>query len=602
MSDKTNSNLPDPFDEEALLRRLNSWPRSFFIAFAARMALLALPGLGTLKAKDLKVSWVPSHTLSSFRASWASWFAAKSPSEEASAAAFAAYAATASGPEIASRVGGEVLSSFAAASSSGRAAADAASNIRWPEDVQAAAAAARNAGATGVSAAEKEEIRTQIIAAMKGLQTAEGRDDSVAWFLERPIWIDRTLPQVFAERWANLRRILPRDQNWDVWLDWAEARFRGEQDWPTAVYNELAQWREEWDRDPARVNADIKALLVKHKSEDPGPRGPGAKLEFDGQEIVFAKSNAFPERDLRPVELHARCRELVNALLTDNQPFPPGLQAGLEKLKAVLNAELAEVPPIELFIAAAAVLAKADAASIRQPNELSDRAVENLLGLGLLLDPLMAFVLGDIDDARKKLKELRLEQETVRAIAEDSPRVLEIFQNLPVISAKVTASFGQSAQIAVTAEGHTEALWAAGGFLFQVKELAWVTNENLTKTAEMGAKPLLAKNADITRKIMSPEYRQQLKANLDTAIDKSSEPDKLAGHIEFGVRGGITSLGVALTWLSINYPLFMLAVPPLLMALISRKLEKVGEEAKRANQPSPAAEVAQKPNPPEQKK
>lgn len=593
MNDTTIPKPPDPFDQVALASWLEDKPRELVVVFAVRTAIMALVGIASLRSYGNELRRNQSLVLNIFRGLALSFSFAKNPTSVTQDALKVVLSADVlHGPHSLSSGLFHALQAANAtiavdllenenelAMSAARAAVQANSSHRI---FRSNSGPEFDKGEDFASSLVEYEIQLFVLMYSSGLRRFD--------YLKPPVWrpsSDGTLQTDLQLQLYDLRAALS-DLNggWEIWADWAEARFRGWDDWPKGVYDTLVEWRDEWDRDPAKVNADIKALLEKYETDELGPRGPGAKLEYNGREVVFARSNALPKGEPRVEGLYGRCRELVNALITDNNPFPPSLEAGLQKLKTVLDTELADVPPIELFIAASAVLSKADAASIRLLNELSDRAVENLLELGRLLDPMMAFVLGDIEDARKKLRELRLEQETIRSLAHSAPRVLEIFQNLPVISAKVNASFIQSANVAATAIGQTESLWATGGILFQVKELAWVTNEHLVKDEDR--KPLPPKNVDILRKLMSPEFQQRLKSNLNEAIDKSSDADKLSGHIDFGVRGGIASLGFALTWLSINYPLFMLAVPPLLMAMISRKLEKITkDERDKATSPGP---------------
>jgi hypothetical protein len=86
------------------------------------------------------------------------------------------------------------------------------------------------------------------------------------------------MPEPIAGNWASLRKLLSGPGDWDVWLDWAEARFRGGPDWPKPVYDELTTWRKEWDRDPALVNADIKALMTKHAVILPPEQSDGVQF------------------------------------------------------------------------------------------------------------------------------------------------------------------------------------------------------------------------------------------------------------------------------------------------------------------------------------
>jgi hypothetical protein len=169
-------------------------------------------------------------------------------------------------------------------------------------------------------------IRTQIKQAMDDLVSAANRSDGLEWYVMQPAWINGQFPY---ENWANLSRGLSQDQDWPIWIKWAEARFQGRSDWPKDVYDQLTEWAinddgAKWDRPPAEVNADIKRLLAAHQAKPSrqdivDAASPSARLTPEGRldlvpNSTFDKPEASANLASLPFMQLAICRALRDAL------------------------------------------------------------------------------------------------------------------------------------------------------------------------------------------------------------------------------------------------------------------------------------------------
>jgi hypothetical protein len=64
-----------------------------------------------------------------------------------------------------------------------------------------------------------------------------------------------------SDAWARLRATLPKDEDWDVWIDWYEERLRGGsrgEDYEL-IFASVPQ--EDWDKGPAAINGWIREHL-----------------------------------------------------------------------------------------------------------------------------------------------------------------------------------------------------------------------------------------------------------------------------------------------------------------------------------------------------
>jgi hypothetical protein len=170
--------------------------------------------------------------------------------------------------------------------SAGRSAAFRTSTRYYPQsrDNEAARAAAEAAayaaraslsevgvpGAAQAAFAADYASRTQapdIYAATSADANFLRNETSARHLAEQPLWPRGETPAWVASSWRLLRDLLPKDQDWDVWLDWYDARLKGG---PVPEAIELVYATvppEKWDEGPAAANAWIKEQLQLLREE-----------------------------------------------------------------------------------------------------------------------------------------------------------------------------------------------------------------------------------------------------------------------------------------------------------------------------------------------
>jgi hypothetical protein len=122
-------------------------------------------------------------------------------------------------------------------------------------------AAAYAAAAAAADPAVREEIRSDVSA----LQTLGARK-----LAELPLW-RQSLPDWWKRDWRILEAALPRDEDWDVWIEWHRERLIGGKAYEL-VFATAPQ--EVWDRGPAAANAWIKAHLPQDSGAPSLPDSP----------------------------------------------------------------------------------------------------------------------------------------------------------------------------------------------------------------------------------------------------------------------------------------------------------------------------------------
>ena len=115
------------------------------------------------------------------------------------------------------------------------------------------AADAAAADAAADAAAAWDEVRADILAFQKLGASA---------LADAPLW-SRGSPQWAKDAWAELQSALPRDEDWEVWVDWYEERLRGVSGGEAHDFVFATVPQEEWVKGPAAANAWIKAQLQR---------------------------------------------------------------------------------------------------------------------------------------------------------------------------------------------------------------------------------------------------------------------------------------------------------------------------------------------------
>ena len=218
---------------------LQSQPREVLTLLASRAALRVLPFAQMGKCEDYRGRLV----LPLFCAGSVAWSAAKYPALETDLAARAAdaLAATFSNPAMAARLrpffSPEIFFSHRLANAS-EDSSRAALFLAMSGKADAAAAIQRDAAA---------KASGKLVPDILGCKL---------WPGARPRWI--------AQLWKELKQdLLAAQEDWDVWIDWYEARLQGKayyEERETAILRIAA---ENWEQGPGLVNRKIKGSIVR---------------------------------------------------------------------------------------------------------------------------------------------------------------------------------------------------------------------------------------------------------------------------------------------------------------------------------------------------
>jgi hypothetical protein len=239
-------------DEESLRAWLVKQSREIAVAIAGRAALRIAPLVASAGHVDTKL--IARLTSAVFRATALARADVQAGYATANTAANA-YAANAAADV---QAGYAVAAATATAAAYAASAANAAANVdaAYPAAAaaaHAAAAADADADANAAAAVVWQAVRSDAAAAL-----TMGAQDLV----DLPLWSDG-LPDWANVRWSRLAIDLPRDEDWDVWIEWYENRLRGGSHSEDCELVFASVPQEEWDKGPAAANAWIKAHLPK---------------------------------------------------------------------------------------------------------------------------------------------------------------------------------------------------------------------------------------------------------------------------------------------------------------------------------------------------
>ncbi|MBD8876495.1 hypothetical protein [Roseibium polysiphoniae] len=130
------------------------------------------------------------------------------------------------------------------------AAAAAVNATRFAATAFAATAAANSADANALLS-DREHIET-------------GR--SVASLAAKPLWHSEPIPEELGILWKRLRtQLLARNEGWDVWTDWYEARLQGSPANPDLEVARVTLPEDLWEQGPVAVNARIRELIEEYE-------------------------------------------------------------------------------------------------------------------------------------------------------------------------------------------------------------------------------------------------------------------------------------------------------------------------------------------------
>ena len=255
LADRRRGTKPEINDQEPLEDLLKGQSPGGAAAIAARTALRVAPLMfrDARKARSAKeVSAFLVLTSATFRASALARVAVKYPTRAnmlnaaALVAAARAAAAAAADAAAADAVGWAILTSASALA----AAADAAPSAIPLAAYDGASFPAVYATADG---ALRAEIRFDAYALQK--LSAHGLADLPLWSRGAADWAEPA--------WEGLRLALPRDEGWDVWIDWYQDRLRGGSGGEAYELVFVSAPLDVWREGPAAANAWIKEHLPK---------------------------------------------------------------------------------------------------------------------------------------------------------------------------------------------------------------------------------------------------------------------------------------------------------------------------------------------------
>lgn len=367
-------------DSDSLRQWLRGQSREASLNIATRAALRVLPLTVEVRAKV--EDWSSDVMLPLFRAVTTSWLASQDLIQSDDALAASSRAAT-----RATATAVNVVTSVSAAHAARSAAL---------------AAVAKSNASMIASVAQVAELGSMDIAS--SMWTAVQRDAAVITngdpLSRAPLWHWDKTPSKVAEKYSMLRECIEGNDDWDVWLDWYEARLRGRDPLPALEFERAVSALSlgDWSQGPAHVNAKIKAAL----KDAEGPLGEAklpvvpeerpAPAHFAVVEDVLVLASRLPPdlSDEQRIRARAAHRSLREAFEDFSEIAGAAQQRGvmrvIERCENALGPDFHAVDVIRLGHHAARLQAHADRAD---EIYLAETAAE-LVGLNSQLSLFMA--------------------------------------------------------------------------------------------------------------------------------------------------------------------------------------------------------------------
>jgi hypothetical protein len=270
---------------------LNDKPREWAQALSARIALRVLPFIYSPKIRfDLTKAVCRALFISACARSYPHAEMTQAAADAAAdAAAYAAADAAADAAAYAAAYAAADAAAYAADAAADAAAyaaraAAAAYAAAYAADAAAAAYAADAAAYAAYAADIWESIESDAIW-LEG-QTSDEAIKLAQALMNRPLWPSDVSKDIL-ENWGRLKsQLLGANQDWDIWVDWYENRLTGGPiafsllpiPYDTVTPEIATETNEFWERDPAIINAEIKARLLAAVTP-PLPHRPVASVK-----------------------------------------------------------------------------------------------------------------------------------------------------------------------------------------------------------------------------------------------------------------------------------------------------------------------------------
>lgn len=310
--------------------------RDIIVALGARAALRALPSLvdATYSLPAGQLSVVVAF---SFRAIALAWVVAShtrraEDMSSASASAASAVAAVAFTARSSTTFAG---SAYSAADASGWAAASVDADETYMDASDSSAfAVAASAVATGAA------LWSALTDDLRAIEAGGALSN-------RPLWPGGA-PETAAENWKALVDLLRPEEHWRVWIDWYEARLKGEV-WSEArelIYASVPE--ERWELGPAAANAWISEQLgaLQNPIGSQFTRGPDGRID-----IVPDPPTSEPASEAEQRETYDEMQFLAGQLAELGENVLGALAKGAKRLAASLDANYADASTRRVYLA-----------------------------------------------------------------------------------------------------------------------------------------------------------------------------------------------------------------------------------------------------------
>jgi hypothetical protein len=218
---------------------------------------------------------------------------------------------------------------------------------------------------------------------------------SVQTLASQPLWLDGA-PDRHKVYWEQLKRALPSDGDWEVWIDWYDRRLKGVSDADEVELPFATVPDAERKAGPAAANKWIKEQLEGPQKTKPPPpqiprQGPGPHVEIDAATgaVVPAKPESLDAEGNNLARLNAHHPRIVRhageLLANLGQNEQPELFAAAKSYFDNVNRDLSQID-FERLWGEGVYLAEAEAAAARRINDamrepLNDAALAALKAL-----------------------------------------------------------------------------------------------------------------------------------------------------------------------------------------------------------------------------